>query len=134
MQDLHFEISDSGNLIRLDNFKIRGREEWVTADVTVKNPVFKGFFAADFQLYDFESLKNDFLQLVNDFNGVAKLTPLEDGLILNMKGDGLGHFDIKCEAANYNYGSLVFNFSFDQTQLPRLINELDKIIDFVKSA
>jgi len=58
-----------------------------------------------------------------------RLEPLEGQLVLNIKGDGLGHFEVECATTDKpgNGGTLSFSLSFDQTELPRLINELDKI-------
>jgi len=134
--DISFEIFDGGDLIRLepiqtkdDTSQLDWDRNWVRTKVTVKGGVFSGHYVADFMTTDFELLKRDFKNLDKNFKGTAKLEPLEGQLILNIIGDGLGHFNVKCTAIDQpNYGgTLSFNLSFDQTELARLINELDRI-------
>ena len=136
MSDLYFEIFDGGDLIRLepiqvydDTSQLDWDRNWVRTKVTVKGGVFSGQFTADFITTDFELFKRDLKNLDKDFKGVAKLEPLEGQLVLNIAGDGLGHFEVKCKATDQpRYGgTLSFVLSFDQTELARLINELDKI-------
>jgi hypothetical protein len=134
--DIYFEIFDGGDLIRLepiqaydDTSQLDWDRNWIRTKVTVKGGVFSGQFTADFMTTDFELLKRDFKKLDQDFKGTAKLEPLERQLTLSIAGDGLGHFEVKCTANDQpNYGgTLSFSLSFDQTELARLINELDKI-------
>ena len=68
-------------------------------------------------------------KIERDFKGTAKLEPLEGQLVLNIAGDGLGYFEVKCKASDQPGfgGTLSFSLSFDQTELARLLNELDKI-------
>lgn len=78
---------------------------------------------------DFELFKRDLKNLDKDFKGTAKLSPLEGQIILNIAGDGLGHFETKCNVNDQpGYGAtLSYSLNFDQPELPRLINHLDKI-------
>ena len=134
--DLYFEIFDSGDLIRIEPVQVYDDvsqldwdRNWVRTKVIVKGGVFSGQFTADFMTTDFELLKRDLKSLDKDFKGTGKLEPLEGQLILNIIGDGLGHFEVNCKATDQpGYGgTLAFTLSFDQTELSRLINELDKI-------
>lgn len=136
MTDTNFEIFDAGDLIRLepiqvydDTSQLDWDRNWVRTKVTVKGGAFSGQYTADFISTDFELFKRDMKNLDKDFKGTAKLEPLEGQLVLNIKGDGLGHFEVKCTATDQpGYGgTLTFTLSFDQTELGRLINELDKI-------
>ena len=69
------------------------------------------------------------LEPIQAYDDTSKLEPLERQLTLNITGDGIGHFEVKCVANDQpNYGgTLSFSLSFNQTELTRLINELDKI-------
>jgi hypothetical protein len=134
--DIYFEIFDGGDLIRLEPIQAYDNtsqhdwdRNWVRTMITVKGGVFSGQFMADFMTTDFELLKRGLKNLDKDFQGSAKLEPLEKQLLLDITGDGLGHFEVKCTANDQpNYGgTLSFNLTFDQTELPRLINELDII-------
>jgi hypothetical protein len=134
--DICFEISNGGDFIRLEPIEAKDDpsqldwdRNWVRTKVTVKAGVFSGQYVADFMTTDFELLKRAFKSLDKNFKGTAKLEPLERQLLLDIAGDGLGHFNVKCIADDQpNYGgTLSFNLSFDQTELVRLINELDRI-------
>ena len=136
MTDLYFEIRDAGDIIRLEPIQVYDDisqldwdRNWVRTKVTVKGGFFNGQFTADFMTTDFELFKRDVKNLDKDFKGTAKLEPLEGQLILNIAGDGLGHFETRCQATDQPGcgGTLSFTLSFDQTELARLISELDKI-------
>ena len=136
LAETNFEICDAGDIIRLepiqvydDTSQLDWDRNWVRTKVTVKGGAFSGQFTADLMTTDFELFKRDIKNLDKDFKGTAKLEPLEGQIIINVTGDGLGHFEVKCEATDQpGYGgTLSFSLSFDQTELHRLINELDKI-------
>ena len=67
---------------------------------------------------DFELFKRDLINLDKDFSGTEKLEPLEGQLVLNISGDGLGHFEVRCKATDQpGYGgTLSFVLSFDQSK------------------
>lgn len=134
--DIYFEIFDGEDLIRLEPIQVYDNiseldwdRNWIKTKVTVKGGAFYGQFTADFETTDFELLKRGFKTLDGNFTGTANLEPREKQLILNITGDGLGHFEVKCTAKDkLNYGGVLsFILCFDQTELERLINELDKI-------
>jgi hypothetical protein len=138
VSDLYFEIFDSGDFVRLEPIKPENYNDelqddwdknWIRTKVTVKGGAFTGQFFADFTTIDFEIFKRGIKNLDNDFTGKAKFETLEGQLTLNIEGDGIGHFEIKCFAEDRpgNGSRLSFNFTFDQTALARLINELDNI-------
>jgi hypothetical protein len=139
LEDLYFEIHDSGDLIRLEFAKPNKINDdsiddwdknWIRAKVIIKAGAFNGHYWADFMTTDFELFKRDIKKIDQDFNGIGKFETLEDQLNLSIKGDGIGHFELECIAKdNASFGSrLSFSLTFDQTELKRLINELDKII------
>ena len=134
--ETYFEIFDGGDMIRVvlyqaikDSSELEWDRNWIKTKVTIKGGVFSGQYVADFMTTDFELLKRDFKKLDKDFNTTANFEPLEGQLKLNISGDGLGHFEVKCIAQDQPGvgGTLSFILSFDQTELARLINELDKI-------
>ena len=136
LPETNFEICDADNIIRLepiqvydDTSQLDWDRNWVRTKVTVKGGAFSGQFTADFMTTDFELFKRGIKNLDKDFKGTAKLEPLEGQLVLDIIGDGLGHFEVKCSAKDQTGygGTLSFSLSFDQTELTRLINELDKI-------
>lgn len=134
--NLYFEICDGGDIIRfqpIQAYDDTSQLEWdrnlVRTKVIVKGGVFSGEFTADFMTTDFELFKRNLKNLNNDFKGTAKLEPLEGQLILNITGDGLGHFEVNCKATDQPGfgGTLSFTLNFDQTELIRLIVDIDKI-------
>lgn len=133
--DLYFEIFDTGNFIGFEpltlNFSNAENEwdrNWVQTKVTIKGDTFSGEYIADFMTVDFEMLKREVKLLDDDFNGSVTFQPLEQGLSLNIKGDGLGHFEVGCTAKPPNTSEILsFSMNFDQTSLSGLINQLDKI-------
>lgn len=134
--NIYLEFTDAGDIIRLEPLSLinpNGQNDWdknwVKTWVSVKGGVFSGQFVADFMTTDFELFKRQLKQLDNDFNGSAKLEPLERQLVLNIKGDGLGHFELDCEATpEPHLGQMLsFSISFDQTQIKEYVNQLDKI-------
>jgi hypothetical protein len=136
LTDLYFEIVDAGDIIRFEpiqTYDDTSQLDWdrnlIRTRITVKGGAFSGQYTADFMTTDFELFKRDIKNLDINFKGTAKLEPLERQLVLNINGDGLGHFEVKCTATDQpGYGgTLSFILSFDQTELPRLIRELDKI-------
>jgi hypothetical protein len=134
--ETYFEIFDGGDIIRVEPYQaikydsaLDWDRNWIKTKVTVKGGAFSGQFVADFMTTDFELLKRGFKILDKDFSGTAIFEPLEGQLKLNISGDGLGDFEVKCISQDQPGigGTLSFILSFDQTELARLINELDKI-------
>ena len=134
--ETYFEIFDGGDMIRVEPYQAMKFDSafdcdrnWIKTKVIVKGGAFSGKFVADFMTTDFELLKREFKKLDKDLNATAKFEPLEKQLRLIISGDGLGHFEVKCIAQDQpGIGrTLSFILSFDQTELARLINELDKI-------
>lgn len=134
--DIYLEFTDAGDIIRVEplsliypNGQLDWDRNWIKTRVTVKGGVFSGQFTAEFMTTDFEVFKQQLKKLDNDFNGPATFEPLEGQLILKIKGDGLGHFELDCEATPEPHlgHSLSFSISFDQTQIKEYVKQLDKI-------
>jgi len=136
LTELYFEIFDAGDIIRLEPFQLSnpGAEldwdrNWVKTNVTVKGGVFKGQYIAEFMTIDFELFKQQIKKLDSDFNASATFEPLEQQLIVKIKGDGLGHFEVHCEATPEPHlgQTLTFSLGFDQTEIKSLARQLDVI-------
>jgi len=134
--ETYFEILEGSGLIRVEPYEVIKHESatdwdlnWIKTRITIKAGVFSGQYIADFMTTDFELLKRNLKKLYKDLHGVAKFEPLESQLTLHFLADGLGHFEIKCIAQeNVNSGARIsFELHIDQTELPRLIGEIDKI-------
>ena len=134
--DLYLEFTDAGDIIRLEPIRLTDPKaiedwdrNWIKTNVTVKGGVFGGQFTADFLTTDFELFKRQLKILDNDFNGGATFEPLEGQLTMKIKGDGLGHFELDCEASPEPHlgQTLSFSINFEQTEIKEYIHQLDKI-------
>jgi hypothetical protein len=134
--EISFEIRDSGDFIRLVPAALMSPHaendwdrNWIKTKIFVKAGVFSAQYPAEFVTTEFESLKQQLRRLDTDFNGTATFESMEGHLTLRIKGDGLGHFKVNCEAApEPGQGpTLSFSISFDQTQIKDYVNQLTKI-------
>lgn len=132
----YFEISESGNLIRIEliglNYptaKLDWDRNWIRGFVKVKAGAFSGEFKADFITADFVDFKNELIKLYDKLNGIVTFKTLESQVEIKIVGDGIGHLNAECivmdNAGNGN--KLEFEISFDQTHIPKIINQLEKI-------
>ena len=97
--------------------------------ISVKAGPFSGKFKANLMTTDFEMFKNGIIELYNKLDGVATFYTLESQVDIKIMGDGIGHLTAQCEVIdNVGVGNkLEFEIDFDQTQIPELINQLEKI-------
>lgn len=112
------------------------RENWEVnlVDVEVKIAVggFSGLFGAKLTLGHLASLRNELAQLHSfDLQELAfepYLSPYNSNLIFRIKGDGLGNFTADFDVADEPGNQLEFRMSFDQTEIPQMLNELDAML------
>ena len=131
-----FEISESGNFIRIDlidfNFpyaELDWDKNWISGFVKVKAGAFSGEFKTDFMTVDFVSFKNEMEKLYDKLNGIATFYTLENQVEIKIIGDGIGHLKAECEVMDCaSFGNkLKFEIDFDQTHIPKILNQLEKI-------
>ena len=62
-------------------------------------------------------------------NGIATFHTLESQVEIKIVGDGIGHLKAECEVMDYagTGNKLVFEINFDQTHIPKILNQLEKI-------
>jgi len=134
--EIYFQIADSGDIIRIEplylvypNADLDWDRNWIKANVTVQGGVFRGQFVAEFMTTDFEIFKKELKNLDKDFNAIAKFEPIEQQLVIKIKGDGLGHFEVDCAATPHSHlgQTLTFSMIFDQTIIKKLVQQLDEI-------
>jgi len=135
-ENIYFEISESGNFIRIElikqsnpNAELDWDKNWLKGLVKVKAGGFSGEFKADFMTVDFVSFKNELTKLYDKLNGIATFSTLESQVEIKIVGDGIGHLNAECEVMDYaGIGNkLEFEINFDQTHIPKIINQLEKI-------
>lgn len=137
MDELIFEIVDSGNIVKIEPLEVIKYDSdldwdknWIKTKITVKGGPFSGQYYADMMTVDFEKFKQELSSLYDNLSGTANFENIEQALQLKIKGDGIGHFEVNVSAAaNPGINSVDLNFSmaFDQTEIKNLINQLDKI-------
>ncbi len=138
LENTFFEISDSGDFIRIElisychtNAELDWDKNWIIGFVKVKAGAFSGEFKTDFMTVDFVSFKNELVKLYEKLNGIATFHTLESQVEIKIIGDGIGHLKAKCEVMDYagTGNKLVFEIDFDQTYIPKILNQLDEIIN-----
>jgi hypothetical protein len=135
-ENIYFEISESRNFIRIElikqsnpNAELDWDANWVKGFVKVKAGVFSGEFKAEFMTVDFVSFKNELEKLYYKLNGIATFHTLESQVEIKIIGDGIGHLNAECEVLDYagTGNKLIFEINFDQTHIPKILNQLEKI-------
>ncbi len=132
----YFEISEGGNLIKIEVFGLQypntdddWDKNWLNCMIPVKAGVFSGKFRANLMTTDFGTFKNGIINLYNKLDGVSAFYTLESQADIKIIGDGIGHLEAQCEVMdNVGFGNkLNFKINFDQTQIQGIINQLEKI-------
>ena len=135
-ENIFLEIEESGDFIRIElidfshpNAELDWDKNWVSGFVNVKAGAFSGVFKADFMTVDFVSFKNKLAKLYDKLNGIATFHTLESQVEIKIVGDGIGHLKAECEVMDYagTGNKLVFEINFDQTHIPKILNQLEKI-------
>jgi len=112
------------------------RDNWEVnlLDVEVEIAVggFRGLFGAKLTLGHLARLRNELAQLHSrDLRELAfepYLSPYNSNLIFRIKGDGLGNFTADFDVADEPGNQLEFRLSFDQTEIPEMLNGLDAML------
>lgn len=134
-ESLIFEINDGNSYLRIEPVNMAypttcaWAGNWIKTKVAVKCGIFSGEYFTDIMTVDFELLKRSFRILDKDFGAGLRFEPLERQIFFEIKGDGLGNFDIACEATENPSSDdfLTFSMTFDQTALAGLIRVLEEI-------
>lgn len=131
----YFELRESGNFIRIEpveltypNAELEWDRNWIKSIITIKGGQFGGHYKAELMTSDFEKLKQDLKRIYIDLKGIVNFECIEGYIKLKITGDGFGHFNTKCIGMdNPNGASLQFELDFDQTYVPALIKQLERI-------
>lgn len=102
---------------------------WLDCEVEVVAGGFSGRFRASLRTADFASFRKQLQRLYRKLEGVASFTTLEEQLALSLTGDGKGHITVEGTAIDFagTGNRLLFEFAIDQTYLPRVIAELQRV-------
>jgi len=104
--------------------------QWLRVNIAVKAGAFNGSFTAGMMISEFKILHDYFSLLYNNLKGEIAFESIEYNLEMNIKGDGIGHFNAQVTARDDTFEGAVikFHINFDQTFLPEIINQLEDII------
>ena len=137
--DTYFEISESGNIVRIEPMGFRKyesdidwHENWIKTKIFVKGGSFSGEYIADIRPVDFVQFKKSLNVLYDNLSGAAEFNDVEEYLTLKIKGDGIGHFEMQvtaCDKPGFEASYLNFTMHFDQTYIKGLVNNLNKITE-----
>jgi len=112
------------------------RDNWEVnlLDIEVEIAVggFRGLFGAKLTLGHLARLRNELAQLhsrdLRELGFEPYLSPYNSNLIFKIKGDGLGNFTADFDVADEPGNQLEFRLSFDQTEIPEMLNGLDAML------
>lgn len=139
--ETYFEIKDGTDYVKIvvlrQNFP-DGDLDWdrnsLNCDVSVKCGAFSGNFNADLMSWDFDIFKTELEYLYKNLNSRAIFQGIESQVTIFIQGDGVGHFNTTCQLMDYagTGNELNCKLNFDQTELPKIIAQLDKITSLYK--
>lgn len=112
------------------------RDNWEVnvVDVEVELAVggFRGLFGAKLTLGHLASLRDELAQLHSfDLQELAfepYLSPFDSNVVFKIKGDGLGNFSADFDVLDEPGNQLLFRLSFDQSEIPAMLNGLDGML------
>ena len=136
--DSYFEIKgiNENDFIRIDVNGLKyplAELDWDknVLDLVVKLNVgaFSANLSTDIMTTDFEVFKRELKYLYDNLKGTATFEGIEADLTINIQGDGIGHLYAKCFLTDSiaDGNELNCEIGFDQTQIPELIKQLEKI-------
>jgi len=136
LSETYFEIKDGLDFIRVEVIKQNfpdAESDWdknyVNCWVSAKTGLFSGKFKADLMTTSFEIFKKELEILYENLDRAATFEGYEDQVTIHIQGDGIGHLNARCWLRDYvGIGNeLKSELNFDQTSLPALIGQLEKI-------
>jgi len=131
MEEISFNLYQEGNGINIYNWRIPRRASddgytWMSATIEIKTARFSANFPLQFITLEIEDLEQGFANLANNLKGTFRFGTMERNLELDMKGDGIGHFNIHGVA---QYGDqLIFYMQFELTKMIDAAIQLKSII------
>jgi hypothetical protein len=134
--ETYFEITDGPDIIKIEPLQWTHQNadndwdrNWIRSHVTVKGGAFGGQFSCDLFSSDFELFKRELKRAYKNLKLSATFKTIEGQIEIKCVGDGLGHFEVDCKAMDEagTGNELNLTLSFDQTAIPGLVRQLDKI-------
>jgi hypothetical protein len=115
---------------------VRGNHsEPVLARIELEVDEFRASYTTDLIGANFPSFREALAQLYSFESREARFDSIEGELKIEIKGDGLGHFLANCVARKHTsevFPCLTFNIEFDQTEIPKILAELDAALGLTR--
>jgi len=105
--------------------------DWLVGMLHGTGGPYRGGERFTIETQELEHLGTEFARLYKELAGGFELEPLEPYVLLKVKGDGLGHFRVRCQlnAEPLLVGSqLSYEITLDQTELPTIISALHAVV------
>ena len=104
---------------------------WLNTKILVKAGSFSGAINGQIQANELTFFRDELTKLYRSLSGSAKFFTIEEWLLLEIAGDGKGHFALTGEIMDeVGLGNILkFKFDFDQTFMPKVLNDLEKVIN-----
>ena len=104
-------------------------DNWIDVTIEVRVGAFEGRYQTELHREEFEQLREELPKLYSFEIREMKFSDMEGQLGIHIIGDRRGNFRVRCKASDRSDGNcLEFRLGFDQTQIPRMIHELDAIL------
>lgn len=134
----YFEIkgNSDNDFIRIDvnglnfpNAELDWDKNSLNSVIKFKVGAFSGNLVTDLMTTDFEIFKRELKILYDKLDAEATFEGIEGQITIHIKGDGIGHLYAKCFITDSSSDGNELNceIGFDQTQIPELIKQLEKI-------
>jgi hypothetical protein len=102
------------------------------AKIQIKVGGFSASFFAELEATSFGGFKNELRRIYHDPKGITQFYSLEDWIIIKLKADGLGNFEVLCYACDFPPMGNKLEFELkkiNQTYLTELTVQLNKILE-----
>lgn len=104
---------------------------WLISEIELAAGAFRAQFVATLRVDEFADFRDQLVTLYDALDGEATFDSMEEWLRIRFRGDGLGHFNVECQArdAAGTGNMLTFLLNCDQTQLPAILQGLQRVIE-----
>jgi len=104
---------------------------WLNADIEISAGAFRGRYVACLRVDELVRFRDQLAALYETLDGRAEFDSMEEWLQIAVKGDGLGHFEVDCQARDAAGvgNTLKFSLYVDQTQIPAILDGLHQAIE-----
>jgi hypothetical protein len=131
----HITISLGDPSPDLESEKQRARRgyydsNWISAHIEIAAGGFRGSYDVSLFRADFPDFRDALSNLYSFASNQGEFRTIENQLHIEIHGDRRGNFEADCVARDATDGNcLEFKLNFDQTEIPRMLTELEAIIE-----